>query len=167
MKTLIAYTTKHGCTEKLANKLAEQLSGEKDVLSLDKNKINDLSTYDTVIVGGCVMAGRVRGKAIKFCNKYINELKQKKLGLFISCMDDENEEKYLKEQFPEELVNHSTALGYFGGEIIFDKMGFLERFMMKMIAKSKTNADGNAEITDQHKIKEKNIKKFAETINNA
>lgn len=166
MKTLIAYSTKHGCTEKLANMLAEQLNGDKDLMNIDKNKVTDLTSYDTVIIGGSILAGRVRKNAIKFCNQHMDELKQKNLGIFISCMDDENEENYLKEQFPEELVNHSKALGYFGGEIIFDKMGFLEKFMMKMITKSKKNDDSKKEVENMHKIKEKNIKKFAENMNN-
>ena len=44
-----------------------------------------------------------------------------------------------KNAFPESLRNHASAKGLFGGELLFDKMNFFER----IIVRSKSGARGN------------------------
>ena len=38
------------------------------------------------------------------CESYCDNLKEKKLGLFICCMNEENVEKQIKDNFPEKLI---------------------------------------------------------------
>lgn len=66
MKTLIAYATKYGTTEKCANILAQKLSSEAELVNLKKARTIDLNQYDSVIIGGSVMMGRIRKEVKEF-----------------------------------------------------------------------------------------------------
>ena len=57
MKTLIAYSTKHGCTEKCANKLKTRLTGEIELLNLKNGRnIKFLGGIKTSLVDGDLVA---------------------------------------------------------------------------------------------------------------
>ena len=156
MSTLIVYATRHGCTEKAADILVKNLGSDVSVANLKENKNPDLTKADTIIVGGSIHAGQIQGKIKKFSKKNLDILKQKRLGLFLCCME---EGKKAQEQFdhayPAELREHASATGLFGGEFNFDMMNFLERFIIKKIAGTTENVS---------KIKEEQIKKFAQEI---
>lgn len=147
MKTLIVFTTTHGCTEKCANLLQQHLNGGATVVNLKNAKSLDLAGYDTIIIGGSIHAGRIQKRIQKFCQENLEQLKPKKLGLFICCMEEgATAEKQLQTAFPEALIQHATAQGLFGGEFNFEKMNFFEKAIVKKIAKidqsvSKINSD--------------------------
>jgi menaquinone-dependent protoporphyrinogen oxidase len=137
MKTLIAYTSKYGCTEKCAKILSEKLPGETDLINLEGERPVDLSAYDRIIIGGSIYMGRVQKPVTDFCNKNLDQLKGKKLGLFICCMSEgKDAEAQLNNAFPKELLDIAIAKDYFGGEFIFKKMNPLHRLIVKKIAKT-------------------------------
>ena len=159
MKTLIAYGTKYGCTEKCAKMLAEKLEGEVYLYNIKTGKNVDLAQYDKVVIGGSVYIGRIQKEVTEFCTSNLNMLKSKKLGLFICCMrDGDIAEQELKDAFPQELRSNAVAKGYFGGEFIFNKMGFMDRLIVKKV--SKVDKDTSNILTE-------NIEAFAKTINNS
>lgn len=159
MNTLIVYATKHGCTEKCAIILSEKLTGKVDLSNLKMIKDIELSQYDKVIIGGSIYVGKIQKEVREFCSKNLNALKEKKVGLFISCMADENSsETQLNNSFPEELVANAVAKEFFGGEFVFKKMNVIERFIVKKV--SKTDKDTS-------KILNENINRFAQSMNNA
>lgn len=136
MKTLIAYSTTHGCTEKTANELAGFLGGQTSVLNLKKNRIDNLNDFDRVIIGGSIHAGQIQKRVKDFCNKNLEILKIKELGLFICCMEEgETAQKQLMEAFPEELHKVAKATAFFGGAFDFEKMNFLQKMIVKKVAK--------------------------------
>jgi len=157
MKTLIAYSTRHGCTEKCAIKLQNSLTGETQLFNLKKSAKVDLNDFGTIIIGGSIHAGQIQKKVKQFCLKHIDLLKTKKIGLFICCMEEgEKATKQLEEAFPEELIKHASATGIFGGEFNFEKMNFIERAAIRKIA----GVDKSVS-----KIFEQNIAQFAKEIN--
>ena len=158
MKTLIIYASKYGCTEKCSNLLKDKLSGEVKIVDIKKENVLEIDLFDTVIIGGSIYMGRIQKVVNEFCLKNISTLKNKKLGLFICCMN-ENEiaEKQINSSFPEELLTSAIATEHFGGEFIFKKMNFLERIIIKKISKTSN---------DKSTISEENINKFAQLINN-
>ena len=87
MKTLIASATGTGSSEKISTIIKEKL-GQADVYNLKTMPKLNLEEYDTVIIGGYIHAGRIAGPVKKFCRKNMEALLKKKLGLFISCMDE-------------------------------------------------------------------------------
>lgn len=157
MKILIVYSTKHGCTEKCANKLKNRLTGEIELLNLKNSIKMDLNNYETIIIGGSIHAGQIQKKVKQFCRNNLNLMKEKKIGLFICCMEEgEKATNEFKEAFPEELIKHASATGIFGGEFNFEKMNFIERSIVKKIA----NVDKTVS-----KIYEENITKFVKQMN--
>jgi len=152
MSTLIVYATRHGCTEKAVEILKDKLEGDITAVNVKENKNPDLSPFATVIIGGSIHAGQIQGKIKKFCKKSLDILKQKRLGLFLCCMEDgEKAQAQFDEAYPVELRKHAAA-GLFGGEFNFDMMNFLERAIIKKIAG----------VTDSvSKMKEDQIKQFA------
>jgi len=66
MKTLIAYGTKHGCSQKCAMELSRELKDKIEIVNL-RDKINiDLSKYDRVVLGGSVYIGRIQKEVTDF-----------------------------------------------------------------------------------------------------
>ena len=157
MSTLIVYITSHGCTEKAAQMLAEQLKDEVTLVNMKKRSRLDFSLYDTIIIGGSIHAGRIQGRVKRFCQAHLDTLKQKRLGLFLCCMEEgDNAQKQFDEAFPAELRTHAAVTGLFGGEFNFDRMNFIQRAIIKKIAGTTENVS---------KIKKDNIHQFAATLN--
>ena len=135
MKTLIAYGTKYGCAEKRAKSLSEKLNGEVDLCNLKNGKAIELTEYDTVIIGGSIYAGQIRKEVKQFVSKNLKQLLGKKIGLFVCCMGVDASAATISNVFPKELVDHATVKDGFGGEFDTAKMNFLEKTMVKVIAK--------------------------------
>jgi menaquinone-dependent protoporphyrinogen oxidase len=157
MSTLIAYVSTHGCTKKAAHMLAELLDDKVSLVNLKKKSNPDLSSFDTILIGGSIHAGQIQRRVKHFCQKYLEILKQKRLGLFLCCMEEgENAQKQFDEAFPTELRTHATATGLFGGEFDFNKMNFIYKAIVKKVAGATESVS---------KIKEDNIRQFAKTLN--
>lgn len=138
MKTLIAYSTTHGCTEKTAVELKKQLEGEVELINLKNNPNPDLQNFDRIIIGGSIHAGQIQKRVKEFCSKNLELLKLKELGLFICCMEQgETGQKQLLDAYPEELHQIAKSAAVFGGEFDFRKMNFLEKLVVKKVAKVK------------------------------
>jgi menaquinone-dependent protoporphyrinogen oxidase len=159
MKTLIAYATKYGCTEKCAKALSEKLTGEVRLCNLKTERDIEISEYDKVIVGGSIRIGKIQKEVKEFCSKNLNELLNKKVGLFICCMaDNEAAEKQLKDSFPKGLLDNAIVKENFGGEFILQKMNFFDRLIVKKAAKIDK---------DTSNIYNENIDRFANAMNDA
>ncbi|MGH4117676.1 flavodoxin domain-containing protein [Clostridium sp.] len=158
MKTLIIYASKHGCTENCSNLLKDKLNGEVKIVNIKKDSIPEIAEFDNIIVGGSIYMGRIQKEINNFCLVNSSTLINKKLGFF-TCGMSENEiaEKQINTSFPKELLTNAVAKEHFGGEFIFKKMNFFEKFIVKKISKSDK---------DISKISKDNINKFALLINN-
>jgi menaquinone-dependent protoporphyrinogen oxidase len=135
MKTLIVYMTHHGTTKKVVARLLSLLGENATSVNLEENHEPDLQSYACIIVGGSIHIGQIQGRVKNFCETYKSELLNKKLGLFLCFMNKEMAQQEFENAFSAELRAHATAQGLFGGELLFEKMNFLERFMTRMIAK--------------------------------
>ncbi|QGU96633.1 flavodoxin [Clostridium bovifaecis] len=167
MKTLIVYGSRHGCAEKCSKVLKSKLDGEVTILHAKKGQIFDISPFDKIIIGGSIYAGRIQKEIAEFCNVNLKELKKKKIGLFICCMNKDNADTQLNSSYPPELLNMAVAKDNFGGEFLFEKMSVFERFIVKMATKSNKGIlqmDGKKNISI---ILDENIVNFAHLINNA
>ena len=135
MKTLIAYCSSHGCTEKSANELKNHLGENVELCNLKKDVAPELEEFDRVIIGGSIHAGRIQKKVKDFCKKNLQILCDKEIGLFICCMEEgEGAQRELEMSYPKELLENAKACAYFGGEFNFQKMNFLERMIIKKVA---------------------------------
>lgn len=136
MKTLIVYSTNHGCTEKVSQQIADFLGEDTSLHNLKSKIAPDLSSFHRVIIGGSIHAGQIQKKVKDFCAKNSEQLLEKELGIFICCMEKgEKAEQELKAVFDENLLKHAKATACLGGEFNFEKMNFLEKMIIKKIAK--------------------------------
>lgn len=168
MNTLIIYATKHGATKSCAEKLSEKLTGKTDLYDVKNGSIPELSQYDKVIIGSSIYAGSIPKELREFCMKNVEGLKQKKLGLYICCMNEKEAEKQLNSVFPEELLNCAITKESFGGEFKFKEMNFFEKLICKMVTKMLAKEDPGVKLDmkkDICKISNENIKKMADKIN--
>ena len=141
MKTLVAYDSKHGTVKECAEKLAHKLADRVTVSNISKKqrwpKIDD---YDNVIIGASIHAGKVQNSVKKFCQENLEQLLSKKVGIFLCTLTPAEEAyHYIEEQFPKELQQHAAVNSCFGGAVFFERMNFVERFIMKKITKSSEN----------------------------
>ena len=155
-KTLIAYATKHGSAEECAKALAAKMDSGTDLCNLKEKKTIDLGAYDTIIVGGSIYAGRIQKEVSDFCTKNENELKTKKLGLFICGMSEgETAEKQILSSFPKDLLSKALIKDSFGGKFDFSKLNFMEKMIVKKVAKVES---------DQSNISENKISQFVQIL---
>ena len=169
MKTLIIYGSNHGCAKKCAELLKENLKGEVDIVDIRKDITLDLNNYDKVVIGGSIYMGKIQKEIEEVCESYCDNLKEKKLGLFICCMNEENVEKQIKDNFPEKLILSAKVQGYFGGAFNFKDMNFFERFIIRKVFKSLANTNDKFKGIDMKKfvdmIERENIENFAKAMN--
>lgn len=157
MNTIIVYGSKYGFTKKCVDRLAKELHGKVDLQDLKNGTNITISEYDTIIIGGSIYAGRIQKEVTEFCTMNLEDLKDKNIGLFICGMQEGDAvETELTQNYNSELVKVAIAKDYFGGEFNFEKMNFIEKFIVKKISKvtsSKTN------------LLAENIHRFAQAMN--
>ena len=135
MKTAIIYASKHGTTEMVARKIQKSLGEDRaQLFNLKRNKPFDLSSFEQVIVGGSIHAGSIQKQVSKFLDRHRPELLERRLGLFLCCMHEQEAENEFSAAFPEVLRNHAITSKIVGGEFRFDKMHFIEKALVKKIA---------------------------------
>ena len=136
MKTLIAYSTTLGCTEQCATKLKEGLGEGVEMSRISRRRKYHFDKFETVIIGGSIHEGMIQRSVKRFCETYLDELLAKNIGLFVCCVDpDSNEKALIESSFPEKLVEHALANGFFGGELNFKKMNLLQKIMTRKAAR--------------------------------
>ena len=94
-----------------------------------------MDEYDSVMIGGSIYIGKIQKEVKEFCRDSKVKLLEKELGLFI-CAAEKNEEKQkniIGKNFPLELIDHSTATGWFGQEVHFEKASFMDRIAIRLI----------------------------------
>jgi menaquinone-dependent protoporphyrinogen oxidase len=142
MKTLIAYSTTLGCTEQCASKLKEDLGEGVEMVRISRRRKYNFQDYSNIIIGGSIHEGMIQRSVFKFCENNLDVLLQKQVGLFVCCMDpDANEKKLIEQAFPEKLLKHSLASGFFGGELNIKKMNLLQKIMTRKAARLKKEPD--------------------------
>lgn len=132
MNTLIVYASNHGTTAKVVERISRLIGMNRcKTVNIRETPPPPLDEFDSVIIGGSIHYGKVQKVIRTYCESHLDELLTKKLGLFICYMDKSKEmEEYLN-SFPAALIQHAHAEGFFGGEFNFDKMNFVERFIVR------------------------------------
>ncbi len=140
MRYAILYASHHGTTRKVAEQLADTFGREKtSIINLEKQNEVDLTPFETVIIGGSIHAGQIQKKIRGYCEKNTTDLLKKRLGLFICSMSIDKEDQDFKNAYPEVLRGHAIASGCFGGELLFEKMNFFEKWIVKSMSGKKEN----------------------------
>lgn len=134
MKTLILYTTKHGATGEIAQRIAKQMD-ETTVCDLKSGKIPQIDGFDCIVIGSALYAGMICKEAKEYISQNADTLRTKKLGLFVSGMDDSREKEFLEGNFPTDMLQAASATGFLGGVFDPKKVGVMGKLIMKIVAK--------------------------------
>ena len=156
MKTLIAYATRYGATEKAARLLSEQLNGDVELINLATGPVTDLAGIDRVIVGGSIYAGNIQEEVKQFCSSNQQQLLQRNFALFVCCGREDQAREQLENCLEPRLVQYAEQIGSFGYIYDFSKMNLIFRLIIRKLAKVKTS---------QFNLREENITAFAEQLN--
>ena len=157
MRTLIIYASKYGCTADCATYLKDQLLSDVELVDINKtDKKIELATFDTILIGGSIYAGKLYSKELRtFCQNHVEALCKKRIGLFLCCAQPDTDDLFLK-NFPSALLDHAEITKTFGSEARLETMKLLDKTILKAVTKGDFSS---------FKISHENIKKFAEKFN--
>ena len=106
-KTLIVYTSKSGGTKFTALEI-EKVFREKHDLDVDlkdlrKNSVDDLSSYNNIIIGSGIRAGRWYKQTLSFLKR---DLSGKKLAVYLSSGTalDPNKKEFVRSKYLDEVL---------------------------------------------------------------
>ena len=142
MKTLIAYASRTGASEKCARMLAERIP-DSTLCDLCREK-PDPNAYEQVIVGGGVRMGALHVDARQYLDGCKPVLLKKRLGLFLCAGFVEKAGEIFANNVDPELRAHAVACECFGGEIDMSKLRGFDRLITKMALRSFKDEDGQA-----------------------
>ena len=126
--------SRHGTTEKIVQQLCDRLDKSiTDVVNLERDPLPDLALYDLILIGGSIHTGRIQKQVRKFCILNEPQLLKKKIGLFICSIETHETDEEFFSAFPARLRKHAIACGKFGGELLVNKMGFVERLYTRIV----------------------------------
>jgi menaquinone-dependent protoporphyrinogen oxidase len=137
MNVLIAYASKYGAVQRVSEALCRRVEVPTTMVNLRVSAPPELSPYDTVVIGGSIYAGRILPSVPRFVERRREELLEKRVILFVSCLyEGEKGLEQLREAFPAWLQVHAEGAHNVGGEIILDKLRFLDRLIIQNFAKT-------------------------------
>lgn len=125
MNTIVVYESKTGFTERYAGWAAESLGCE--CIPLREATREKLAGYDRVIFGGWIMANMISGLP-KF-----REMAPSPAAVYAVGASPAFEE--VLKQIREQNQLEEIPLFYFEGGIDLDRLGFVQRMMLKMMKK--------------------------------
>ena len=132
---LVVYGSQYGSTKQYAEAIAKQLSTR--CVDVKEVRDNDWKEAALIIYGGGVYAGKLYGSASIRRNESI--LRNKKLIVFscgnVNSEDEKNKQALLeniKNSIGETLCKEASCF-YLRGDLLYSKMKFRHRLMMKMM----------------------------------
>lgn len=134
MTILVAYASKHGSTEEIARRIAERLRERgkaTDVRSIDD--VSDLGAAEAVVLGSAVYIGSWMKAARSFASRNSDTLSRMPVWLFSSgpTGTEPTDVGISDKQLAALQAIGARDHRVFSGSLDADKLGFLERKMIK------------------------------------
>ena len=133
MNGVILYQSKYGASKRYADWLSEETGFQ--CIETRKSDINEIVTYDTIILGGGLYASGIAG--LSFLKKNISKLTGKKIIVF--CCGASPYEENAFQQIKEHNLKDNLAdisLFYCRGAWDMDAMSFKDRTLCNLLRKS-------------------------------
>jgi len=151
VKTLIAYATKSGASKYCAELISKEFESP-DIIDLTNDANPVVTQYDLIIAGGSVRMGNLHAHLIRFMKANIRKLEKMNIAFFVCCMETGDKlQAQIEKGFPKILREQAIEIAHLGAQLNWDKMGSLEKTIMKKMVSSKGIADPSI---DEQKIKD-------------
>jgi menaquinone-dependent protoporphyrinogen oxidase len=134
--TLIVYQSNFTYTQTVAEVLDGLLLDQSVVRPWRASALPNLSLYDTVVVGGSIRYGQIQPELRGWLEATADELAGMPHALFLACGFPENFEEYLTKNIPAAFRESSLVNECVGGMLNFDKMGFLNRSVARIMKRT-------------------------------
>lgn len=142
MKTLILYCSDYGFAEKCGQMIGERTEDAVCInFKSEDMKALDLNTFDIIIIGASIHAGKISKKFKEYLISNESTLLKKKIAIYLCCMDNDKAEEYLKAEIPEKIYDHAFFKGHIGYALTFEKMNLIIRAMIKNISHQDKNVE--------------------------
>jgi menaquinone-dependent protoporphyrinogen oxidase len=140
-KVLVIYASKHGSTAEIAEKIGEALRQEGiQVNVVSAQKVKYPADYDAIVIGSSVYIGQWRSEVSEFIKVNEKTLANKPVWLFSSGPTGKGDAGELLQgwRYPfrlKALVERIKPrdIAVFHGALDMQKMGFLDRWMVKRV----------------------------------
>ena len=131
MKTAIVYASKYGSTRKVVGLMCEGLTGDCDIVDLERAGVPDFESVGTVVIGGPVYGGKMHRRVVSFCRRHRGMLERKSVALFATCLyRGQRAEAQFLDVYPGWLHAHSFARSVLGGELHMARLNSVDRILV-------------------------------------
>ena len=163
---LVTYGSRFGSTKEISEFMVEVIKEYCLAVDLyDAAKApSNIDAYDVVLIGSGIQIGKWKNTALNFLKKHQNTLREKRTGLFVSCVFsmypdkvEESKKKFLFD-IAEKYSIEPAGLGLFGSCLDFTgkkglKYKITVNIMKKDLAEMGIEYDETYEFRDWSKIK--------------
>lgn len=166
MKTLILYFTTDGQTKKITDKLAEQISHEVEVISLQDQTVNfaeKLADAAQIVIGASVRYGHFNPQVYQFVAEQQVVLNQKKSAFFSVNLTARKPNRRTAEtnvyvrKFLAKIAWQPNHVEVIAGALFYPRYKFFDRVMIQFImklTKGETDASKEYEFTDWAQVEQ-------------
>ncbi len=164
MKTVIFYFTTDGQTQKIAEKLAEQINHEVELVSIQDQAVNfaeKMANADQIVVGASVRYGHFNPLVYQFVAQYAEQLNSKPsafygVGLTARKANRKTAETnpYVR-KFLAKIQWHPSVVEVMAGALLYPRYRWFDRVMIQFImhiTKGETDATKEYEYTDWQQV---------------
>jgi len=147
-KILVTYSSKAGSTSEVAAAIAEVLGRKGASVTVSPiKKVNDISSYQAVVIGSLIRMGQWAGEAKKFVENNKPVLEKIPTAYFTTCSTLKNDNDTTRSEVakyvePIHKILAPVESGLFAGKMDTSKLNFIDRKIVEMIAKGE-NPNGD------------------------
>nr|WP_314741736.1 menaquinone-dependent protoporphyrinogen IX dehydrogenase [uncultured Haemophilus sp.] len=164
MKTLILYFTTDGQTKKIADKLAEQIHRDVEVISLQDQAVNfaeKLANADQIVIGASIRYGHFNPLVYRFVAEHQVVLNQKKAAFYGVNLTARKPNRKTAEsntyvrKFLAKIAWKPTHVEVIAGALFYPRYNWFDRVMIQFImklTKGETDASREYEFTDWQQV---------------
>lgn len=148
-KIAVIYKTKYGATKRYAGWIALKLGA--DLYEVSDIRSKDLKEYDTIIYGGALYIGKIKG--IKFIIDNYDSLKNKNVFIFMVGLKEVDEfymDSIVEQNIPKEVVENIKTF-YFRGKMDYKELNIKDKILMKGL-QSSISKKSDEEISNDERI---------------
>lgn len=154
MKEILLYASKYGAAKELAKRIEKGTQTKAVDIKEYHGSIED---YDKIIIGSSVYAGMMRKEIKTFIKEHEEQLKNKRVYVYLSALNKNDSKKVITENINEAFYEHLSYVDTLGGILDLSNMNMLEKGIIKMVNKkahfyAKETKNKRIDLLDEQRI---------------